>query len=115
MIWLLGARGAPKLTVLLSISRRKRECQLAMARGGAGHNGLNVPTMEPMPTPHFSRRFTLLLVSLVFAASCAPSQAVDKPNILFILVDDLGTEWISSYGADDIQTPAIDRLAAGGM
>ena len=38
-----------------------------------------------------------------------------KPNILFILVDDLGKEWVSCYGAEDIQTPNIDALAAGGM
>lgn len=38
-----------------------------------------------------------------------------KPNILFILVDDLGKEWISSYGADGITTPGIDRLAETGI
>ena len=38
-----------------------------------------------------------------------------KPNILFILVDDLGKEWLSCYGAEDISTPNIDALAAGGM
>jgi len=38
-----------------------------------------------------------------------------KPNILFILVDDLGKEWISCYGAEDIETPNIDLLATGGM
>jgi arylsulfatase A-like enzyme len=38
-----------------------------------------------------------------------------KPNILFIMADDLGKEWISAYGADLIQTPHIDALAAGGM
>src|SRR5690606_6178579 len=37
------------------------------------------------------------------------------PNILFILVDDLGKEWISSYGAEDIITPNIDALAKSGM
>ncbi len=37
------------------------------------------------------------------------------PNILFILVDDLGKEWVSCYGAEDIATPHIDALAAGGM
>ena len=31
------------------------------------------------------------------------------------MVDDLGKEWISCYGAEDIQTPNIDRLAAEGM
>ena len=38
-----------------------------------------------------------------------------KPNILFIMADDLGKEWISCYGAEDIETPNIDALAAGGM
>ena len=28
------------------------------------------------------------------------------------LVDDLGKEWISCYGADDIETPRIDALGA---
>jgi arylsulfatase A-like enzyme len=31
------------------------------------------------------------------------------------MVDDLGKEWISCYGAEDIRTPNIDALAAGGM
>ena len=39
----------------------------------------------------------------------------DRPNILFIMVDDLGKEWISCYGAEDIETPNIDALAATGM
>lgn len=38
-----------------------------------------------------------------------------KPNILFILVDDLGKEWISAYGAEDIETPNIDALAKTGI
>ena len=42
-------------------------------------------------------------------------SSVSKPNILFIMVDDLGKEWISCYGAEDIETPHIDALAAGGM
>lgn len=37
------------------------------------------------------------------------------PNILFILVDDLGKEWVSAYGAEDIVTPNIDKLAESGM
>lgn len=50
----------------------------------------------------------------IFAPGLLP--AVDRPpNLVLILVDDLGTEWISSYGAEDIETPEIDKLAAGGM
>ena len=45
----------------------------------------------------------------------AAENSASKPNILFILVDDLGKEWISCYGAEDIQTPNIDALAKGGM
>lgn len=39
----------------------------------------------------------------------------DKPNILFVMADDMGAEWVSCYGAEEIQTPNIDQLAAHGM
>jgi arylsulfatase A-like enzyme len=39
----------------------------------------------------------------------------EKPNILFIMVDDLGKEWMPCYGAEGIETPHIDALARGGM
>lgn len=45
----------------------------------------------------------------------AKGNASQPPNILFILVDDLGKEWVSCYGAEDIQTPNIDALAEEGM
>lgn len=38
-----------------------------------------------------------------------------KPNIVVIIVDDLGYGDLSAYGAKDIRTPNIDRLAADGM
>ncbi|QDU37611.1 Arylsulfatase [Maioricimonas rarisocia] len=56
--------------------------------------------------------FALLLALL--AASPAGAE-VPRPNIVFIMVDDLGKDWINSYGADDIETPRIDALAADGM
>ena len=49
------------------------------------------------------------------ARGCAGSINIQQPNILFIMLDDLGKEWISCYGAEDIKTPNIDALAAGGM
>lgn len=63
-------------------------------------------------------RIRLLFTTLALFAFIALTRAdglEGKPNILFIMVDDLGKEWVSCYGAEDIKTPNIDALAAGGM
>lgn len=60
-------------------------------------------------------RSLLSLIVFLLLISPAWSTELTKPNILFIMVDDLGKEWVSCYGAEDIQTPAIDGLAATGM
>lgn len=39
----------------------------------------------------------------------------DKPNIIFILADDLGYGDLGAYGQTKIETPNIDHLAATGM
>jgi arylsulfatase A len=41
--------------------------------------------------------------------------AETKPNIIFILADDLGIGGVSSYGADHFRTPNIDKLADSGI
>ena len=60
-----------------------------------------------------------VLSGCVWASIVVPLTAAEKPspkpNILFIMVDDLGKDWISCYGAQDITTPNIDALANGGM
>ncbi len=38
-----------------------------------------------------------------------------KPNIVFVLMDDMGYGDLGSYGAKDIRTPNIDRLAREGV
>lgn len=38
-----------------------------------------------------------------------------KPNVVLIMTDDMGYGDLSSYGATDIRTPNIDRLARGGV
>ena len=45
---------------------------------------------------------------------CNEAIAATKPNILFIVIDDLG--WNdTSYKGSDIQTPTIDRFAKEGI
>jgi arylsulfatase A len=46
---------------------------------------------------------------------CGQTRAADKPNIIFILADDLGIGNVGCYGADNYKTPHIDKLAAAGM
>lgn len=56
--------------------------------------------------------------SLVLAGvgSGRPSVAqVAKPNIVFILADDLGYADVSCYGQRDYTTPNVDRLATEGL
>jgi arylsulfatase len=63
-----------------------------------------------------------LLPTLVFAAVClsdhaAPAASAGKlprPNMLVVLVDDLGFSDIGCYGGE-IETPNLDQLAAGGL
>jgi arylsulfatase A len=50
----------------------------------------------------------------VAAAGLASAQAV-KPNVVMILVDDMGYADIGSYGATDIRTPNLDRLRREGV
>ena len=49
------------------------------------------------------------------AATAAAAAATKKPNVIYILVDDLGYGDLGCYGQKIIKTPSIDRLAAQGM
>src|SRR5215470_19717835 len=42
-------------------------------------------------------------------------RPVRRPNIVFIMADDLGYADVSCYGRPDISTPHIDRLASNGV
>jgi len=56
-----------------------------------------------------------LAMSLPTFRRAEAQQAGGKPNIVVILVDDLGYGDLSSYGATDLKSPHIDRLIASGM
>jgi arylsulfatase A len=45
----------------------------------------------------------------------AKGSSNTKPNIIFILADDLGIGDVSCYGSDNNKTPIIDKLAKSGM
>jgi arylsulfatase A len=61
----------------------------------------------------------LLIIVILSITSCAaPEKAKEnssKPNIIFILADDLGYNELGCYGQEVIRTPFIDNLAAEGM
>ena len=49
------------------------------------------------------------------APTVFPRTRTDRPNILFILADDLGYGDLSCYGRPDYQTPQLDRRATQGV
>lgn len=57
---------------------------------------------------------TVLAAGLSLAA-LTPLNAQQKPNVVFIVADDLGYGDLSCYGQEKFQTPNIDRLALNGI
>lgn len=56
----------------------------------------------------------LVLLTLILAASPIWAAESDRPNIVFILADDVGCEPLGCYGGTSYPTPNIDRLAQSG-
>ena len=57
----------------------------------------------------------LLLLAAAAVLGPVELQAARRPNILFILADDLGWTDLGCYGSSFYETPNLDRLAAEGM
>lgn len=55
-----------------------------------------------------------LAVSALLVLLSGSAMAEERPNVLFILADDHSYEAIGALGQTDIDTPNLDRLAAGG-
>lgn len=66
--------------------------------------------MKPIPL--------LIFTPALLSAAHAPAQhsrADNRPNIIFIMADDLGIGDLGCYGQRQIKTPGVDSLAAHGM
>lgn len=61
------------------------------------------------------RRLTSIFLLFSVILSPALPQAAPRPNVIFIMADDLGYGDLGCYGQEKIRTPNIDRLAAEGM
>lgn len=71
-----------------------------------------------MNFPSCYRLVVVLAVSLAGVLPCCTGHAatsLERPNILVILVDDLGYGDLGSYGHPNIRSPNLDRLAQNGM
>jgi arylsulfatase A-like enzyme len=56
-----------------------------------------------------------LLVFWVAVVTCAHVAAAQKPNVIYILADDLAYDELGCYGQKKIKTPNIDRIAHEGI
>ncbi len=70
-----------------------------------------------MKRPFAFRYAVSLLGLLLFACLCEPVLGAEprKPNIVFIIADDLGYGDLGCFGQKKIRTPNIDRMAAEGI
>ncbi len=65
--------------------------------------------------PTFFKIGWALLAIIAPLQAAPPKTSAAKPNVIFILADDIGYGDFSCYGATKIKTPNIDRLAKQGL
>ena len=63
----------------------------------------------------YSLSLVLALIGVQMFTAAPNLRAQAAPNVIFILVDDMAYNGISSFGGKHVKTPHIDSLANGGM
>jgi arylsulfatase A-like enzyme len=61
---------------------------------------------------YITKTFILLLILFPFATTSAQNA---KPNIIYIMADDMGYADLSCYGRKEYSTPQLDKLASEGI
>ena len=56
-----------------------------------------------------------LSLSLILSSCSSGRSDIREPNVIIILTDDQGSVDVNAYGATDLTTPCMDRLAAEGV
>lgn len=59
--------------------------------------------------------YPFLACILLLIGSCSTKKSKEKPNIIMILIDDMGWSDLSCFGNTEAQTPNIDKLASEGI
>lgn len=73
------------------------------------------PLIIRLPVRNLLLPISCLFLLLLLSFGCSQKEDPQPPNIVLIIVDDLGSADLGCYGSTDIQTPNIDRLAANGV
>jgi len=71
--------------------------------------------MSPITRRDLLRGAASGIIAAAIRGDLKAAQPSAKPNIVFILADDLGYADVSCYGRPDFRTPNIDHLAARGV
>ena len=64
---------------------------------------------------NFLKQCGLGALALAWQGRVRAARGAHKPNVVFILVDDLGWLDLGCYGSTFYETPNLDRFAASGM
>ncbi|MFV0593413.1 MAG: sulfatase-like hydrolase/transferase [Draconibacterium sp.] len=59
--------------------------------------------------------YPLLACVLLLISGCSTKKTSEKPNVIMILIDDMGWSDLSCFGNTEAQTPNIDKLASEGI